>query len=593
MTLSSLIKQRCQQALVQAFPTKVAEIDFAMLDITEATQPKFGHYQFNSAMKLSKILDENPRQIAEKMVQVLNTLPDGSASVPTPAFSKIEIAGPGFINFSFDSNFIANTLQAQCRDPHLGVSPPQKFLKVILDFSSPNIAKEMHVGHLRSTIIGDCLAKILTFMGHNVLCLNHVGDWGTQFGMLIAYLKETLPAITDPIPPNVDLGSLATWYQASKKQFDEDPAFKKQAQQEVVALQSGEATSKRAWEHICAISRTAYQHIYDLLDIHLVERGESFYNPLLAPVIQQIEKQGLLTLSEGAKCIYLDGFTNREGEPLPLILQKSDGGYNYATTDMAALQHRIQKEQGDWLIYITDAGQSLHFQMVFAAGEKASIFDPKKVRIDHVPFGLVLKPDGKKFQTRSGKTERLIDLLHTAIEQAKQKLKEHNPDISDVELEASAKVLGINAIKYADLSSHRLSDYVFSYDKMLQFEGNTAAFLLYAYVRIQSIQRKVNIDIASLLANHTPIILEDPTELALGLLVCQFNEALENCARELLPNRLTDYLYRLAEKFHAFFHQCRVEGSPNQNSRLLLCFATAQVLGQGLLLLGLKPLERM
>jgi arginyl-tRNA synthetase len=588
MTLSNLLKQQCQQALTQAFPTKVAEIDFAMLDITEATQQKFGHYQFNSAMKLSKTLGENPRQIAEKMVQSLNAQPDTSS-----LFSKIEIAGPGFINFSFNPDFVSATLQAQCQDPHLGVTPPAKPLKIIIDFSSPNIAKEMHVGHLRSTIIGDCLAKILSFMGHQVLCLNHVGDWGTQFGMLIAYLKKTLPAITDPIPPKVDLSSLAAWYQASKKQFDEDPVFKKQAQQEVVALQKGEETSKRVWEHICAISRTAYQHIYDLLDIHLIERGESFYNSLLAPVIQQLEQQNLLTLSEGAKCIYLDGFTNREGEPLPLILQKSDGGYNYATTDMAALQHRIQKEQGDWLIYITDAGQALHFQMVFAASKKANIYDPKKIRIDHVPFGLVLKTDGKKFQTRSGKTERLIDLLQTAIEHAKQKLKEHNPDISESELEASATVLGINAVKYADLSCHRLSDYVFSYDKMLQFEGNTAAFLLYAYVRIQSIQRKVNVDITGLLANNTPIVLEETAEIALGLLVCQFNETLENCTRELLPNRLTDYLYRLAEKFHGFFHQCRVEGSSNQNSRLLLCFATAQVLRQGLLLLGLKPLERM
>lgn len=588
MTLSNRLKQLCQQALSHAFPSKAAKIDPALLEITEATQEKFGHYQFNSAMKLAKILGENPHQIAEKMVTALNTLPDSVG-----LFSKIEIAGPGFINISLSSNFISRTLQQQIRDPHLGVTPPKKPLKVIIDFSSPNIAKEMHVGHLRSTIIGDCLAKILAFLGHNILCLNHVGDWGTQFGMLIAYLKTTLPSITDPTPPNVDLGSLATWYQASKKQFDEDPEFKKQAQREVVALQSGEAASKHAWEHICAISRTAYQHIYDLLDIHLVERGESFYNPLLAPVIKQLEHQNLLTLSEGAKCMHLDGFTNREGEPLPLILQKFDGGYNYATTDMAALKHRIEEEHGDWLIYITDAGQALHFQMVFAAGEKAGIYDPQKVRIDHVPFGLVLKEDGKKFQTRSGKTERLIDLLHTAIDHAKQKLAEHNPDISEPELEASAKVLGINAIKYADLSCHRLSDYVFSYDKMLKFEGNTAAFLLYAYVRIQGIQRKVNVDIESLLANHTTIILEDPAEILLALLTCQFNEVLENCARELLPNRLTDYLYRLAEKFHWFFHQCRVEGSANQSSRLLLCVATAQVLRQGLLLLGLKPLDRM
>lgn len=588
MTLSNLLKQQCQQAVAEAFPAKVAELNLASLEITEATQPQFGHYQFNNAMKFSKTLGENPRQIAEKIVKALKNLPDTAA-----IFSAIEIAGPGFINFSFNSNFISKTLQAQCKDPRLGVSPPPKPLKVILDFSSPNIAKEMHVGHLRSTIIGDCLAKILTFMGHQVLCLNHVGDWGTQFGMLIAYVKKILPAITDPAPPHVDLGSLATWYQASKKQFDEDPAFKKEAQQAVVALQSGEETSKRAWEHICAISRAAYQHIYDLLDVHLIERGESFYNSMLAPVIQQLEQQNLLTLSDGAKCIYLDGFINREGEPLPLILQKSDGGYNYATTDMAALQHRIQKEYGDWLIYVTDAGQALHFQMVFAASEKARIYDSQKVRIDHVPFGLVLKTDGKKFQTRSGKTERLIDLLQTAIEHAKQKLKEHNPDISATDLEVAAKVLGINAVKYADLSCHRLSDYVFSYDKMLQFEGNTAAFLLYAYVRIQGIQRKVNVDIATLFTNNTPIVLEEPAEIALALLVCQFNETLENCARELLPNRLTDYLYRLAEKFHGFFHQCRVEGSPNQNSRLLLCFATAQVLRQGLLLLGLKPLERM
>ncbi len=588
MTFSSLLKQYCKQALMQAFPATIEAVDFGALDITQATQPKFGHYQFNGAMKLSKILSENPREIAEKMVQAFHTLPDTRV-----VFSKIEIAGPGFINFSFNSNFIAQTLQAQCRDPLLGVSPPAKPLKIILDFSSPNIAKEMHVGHLRSTIIGDCLAKILTFMGHRVLCLNHVGDWGTQFGMLIAYVKKILPTMTDATPPNVDLGSLASWYQAAKKQFDADPAFKKEAQQAVVALQSGEETSKRAWEHICAISRAAYQHIYDLLDVHLIERGESFYNPFLASVIQQLEKQALLTQSEGAKCIYLDGFTNREGEPLPLILQKSDGGYNYATTDMAALEHRVQKEQGDWLIYVTDAGQALHFQMIFKASEKAGIYDPKKVRLDHVPFGLVLKPDGKKFQTRSGKTERLIDLLQTAIEHAKQKLKEHNPEISEVELETSAKALGINAVKYADLSCHRVSDYVFNYDKMLQFEGNTAAFLLYAYVRIQSIQRKVNVDTTSLLANKTNIILEEPAEIALGLLVCQFAEILENAARELLPNRLTDYLYRLAEKFHGFFHQCRVEGSPNQNSRLLLCFATAQVLHQGLCLLGLKPLERM
>jgi len=383
------------------------------------------------------------------------------------------------------------------------------------------------------------------------------------------------------------------WYKASKKRFDEEPDFKKQAQEEVVALQSGNKDALRIWEHICTISRKAYQNIYDLLDIHIVERGESFYNPYLAPLLQDLEQKGLLTTSDGARVMILEGFTNREGDPLPLILQKSDGGYNYATTDLAALRHRVQVEKGEWLIYVIDAGQSLHLEMVFAAARKAGYYDPKKVRVDHVDFGFVLNSEGKKFKTRSGETERLIDLLETAIAKAKEKLKEHSPTLTEQELESSARVLGINAVKYADLSNHRISDYVFSYDKMLKFEGNTAAFLLYAYTRIRSIQRKIKVDISSLIGQNVAIVLEDPIEIALGLLVCQFSETLESLAKELVPHRLTDYLYRLAEKFHLFFHHCRVEGSALQESRLLLCEAVAQVLHQGIRLLGLKPLERM
>ncbi len=588
MSISTTLKQLCYSAILKAFSSKTDLIDPTVIDLTESTQEKFGHYQLNSAMKLSKILGANPRQIAEEIVQALKCLPAWMSLC-----TKIDIAGPGFINFTLDPKYIAKTINTQLHDSRLGVSLPQKPLKVVIDFSSPNIAKEMHVGHLRSTIIGDCLARILTFMGHDVLRLNHVGDWGTQFGMLIAHLKTSLPEITDIKAPNVDLSTLVTGYRAAKERFDKDPVFKKEAQQEVVALQSGGELQKRAWEHICAISRKAYQAIYDLLDVSLIERGESFYNPLLAPLIQELEQKGLVTVSEGAKCIILEGFTNREGEALPLILQKSDGGFNYATTDMAALRHRVQVERGNWLIYITDAGQALHFQMVFEAGKKAGFYDPKQVRLDHVPFGLVLKTDGKKFQTRSGETERLIDLLDKAIELSKHKLIEHNPDITPDELEHSAKILGINAIKYADLSSHRLSDYIFSYDKMLKFEGNTAAFVLYAYVRIQSIQRKIKIDLVDLLRQNVDIQLKDPIEISLGLMVCQFSDVLDSVVKELLPNRLTDYLYRLAEKFHGFFHQCRVEGSEEQTSRLLLCEAVAQVLNQGIQLLGLKPLAKM
>ena len=588
MTFSSLLKQLSIQAISQAYPKEVALIDPVLVEITPATQEKFGHYQLNCAMKLTRLLGEGPRQIAEKIVAALKGLENASS-----IFAHIEIAGPGFINFTLHPHFIAQQLTLQLHDPRLGVSAIDKPLKVVIDFSSPNIAKEMHVGHLRSTIIGDCLARIFTFVGHEVLPLNHIGDWGTQFGMLIAYLKTVLPAITESTIPDVDLGDLVSWYRAAKQQFDEDPEFKKRAQQEVVALQNGQESSRHAWEHICAISRKAYQTIYDLLEVKLLERGESFYNPFLEPLIQELKQRNLLSVSEGAKCMYLEGFTNREGDKLPLILQKSDGGYNYATTDMAALKHRIQVEKGNWIIIVTDAGQSLHFQMIFEAARKAGFYDPQQVRVDHVPFGLVLKPDGKKFKTRSGDTERLIDLLQTAISIAKQKLLEHNPAISETDLIESAKVLGINAVKYADLSCNRLSDYVFSYEKMLKFEGNTAAFLLYAYVRVRSIQRKVNVNVADLLAQPASLSLEEPAEIQLALLVCQFGEILESCVQDLLPNRLTDYLYRLAEKFHIFFHQCRVEGSPKQNSRIILCESVAQVLQQGMILLGLKPLERM
>ncbi len=587
MLLTHIIKTQAESALLQAYPLQATEAACSLIEITEATQEKFGHYQLNSAMKLTKILGENPRQISEKWVSALNTLRD----TPT-LFAKIEIAGPGFINFTLHAQFLSRVINAQLKDKRLGVPLPIVPKKVVIDFSSPNIAKEMHIGHLRSTIIGDCLARILEFMGHMVLRLNHVGDWGTQFGMLIAHLKSTFPANLVE-STDLDLGDFVSLYRTAKKRFDEDPEFKKEAQLEVVALQGGNEHSLRAWQHICTLSRKTNQMIYDLLDVKLIERGESYYNPLLLPLIQELESNGLLTLSDGAKCIYLEGFTNREGEPLPLILQKKDGGFNYATTDMAALRERVQKEQGNWLIYVTDAGQSLHFQMLFEAAKKAHFYDPATVRIDHVPFGLVLKADGKKFQTRSGETERLIDVLHIGIAEAKAKLKEHNPSISAAELESSGTILGINAIKYADLSNHRLSDYIFSYEKMLKFEGNTAAFILYAYVRIRSIQRRTAIDISNLIRQNGSIVLEEPTEIALGLLACQFNEILERTAEELLPNRLTDYLYRLAEKFHVFFHFCRVEGSPQQDSRLLLCEAVANVLEQGIRLLGLKPLDRM
>lgn len=577
-----LFSEQFREASLKAFPELQTQTEIP-IEVTASTNEKFGDYQFNSAMKLSKFLKQPPRQIAEK---VMSEFAD-----PEKVVEKWEIAGPGFINLVLNPLYISKKVDHLLKDSHLGFKRPFPSKKIIIDFSSPNIAKEMHVGHLRSTIIGDSLARLFEFLGYDVLRLNHLGDWGTSFGMLIAYIKEEAPAVLRG-EQHTDLTHLVNWYKASKKKFDEDPEFKRTSQLEVVALQKGDPDAKKAWEVICAISREAYQEIYKLLDVHLNDRGESFYNPLLPMIVADLDQKGLVEISDGAKCIFLEGFQNREGERFPLMIQKSDGGYNYDTTDMAAIYQRIKEEKGDRLIYVTDAGQAIHFQMIFNAAEKAGYLDPQRVRVDHVPFGLVLGNDGKKFKTRSGTTERLMDLLQTAIDEAEKILLERNPEMAAEERKHLAYAIGIGAVKYADLSCHRLSDYTFSYERMLRFEGNTAAFLMYAYVRVAGIKRRLKIDPQSIMSQYH-IQLEHPSEIALGLHLLRFNETLESVADDLLPNRLTDYLYTLAEKFNAFFRDCRVEGSPQQNERLLLCEAVARVLKQGLNILGVPVVERM
>lgn len=572
------------QLVNNAFPE--AEIPPDIIDITTSKQEKFGHYQFNSAMKLSSLLKKNPRQIAESIVAQFNLEKTQDLS----SIANLEIAGPGFINIRLSTTYLIHRLQTIFNDPRLGINKVSIPQKVIVDFSSPNTAKEMHVGHLRSTIIGDCLARLHEFLGYEVLRLNHVGDWGTAFGMLIALMKEVAKDVLSG-EEKTDLSHLVTWYRQAKLQFDSDPAFKKAAQQEVVLLQQGDPLALHAWSLICEISRQAYQEIYTLLDVHITERGESFYNPRLNAVVTDLEKKGFITLSDGAKCVFLEGFTNRTGDPLPLIIQKSDGGFNYTTTDIAALQQRITEEKADRIIYVVDAGQALHFQMLFKLAEQAGYLNPEKTIVNHVSFGLVLGPDGKKFRTRSGETERLIDLIYSAIQEANKILMQREVKMNAQELKETAEILGINAIKYADLSNNRSSDYVFSYERMLRFEGNTAAFLMYAYVRVNSIKRKVGIDVNFLDSNA--LQLNHPTELALAILLNQFGEILETVAKELYPHRLTEYLFKLAELFNAFFRDCRVEGDPAQESRLLLCEITAKTMRQGLQILGLKVVERM
>lgn len=578
-TLLETFQKAASAAIHKAF-----ELPEEKADIAPCAQEEFGHYQCNSALSLAKVLKKSPRQIAEQIIQHLDDTLKSYCS-------RIEIAGAGFINFTLSPKSLSSELNRQLADPKLGAMHPKKRQRIIVEFSSPNVAKELHVGHIRSTIIGDSIARLFEFLGHDVLRLNHIGDWGTQFGMLIAYMKESAPEVLSG-NEQTDLSSLMGWYRAAKKRFDEDPEFKKRAQLQVVQLQAGEPAAMHAWKLICDVSRKGFQEIYDVLGTHLTERGESFYNPHLKEIIAEFEKKGLVTLSDGAKCIFLDGFVNREGEPLPLMIQKSDGGFNYDTTDLAALKHRLFVEKADRIIAVVDAGQSLHFQMVFAAAEKIGWLDPKKTQVEHVAFGLVLGPDGKKFKTRSGETEKLIDLLTGAIDKARAVLQERLTDASPHELDKLAHIVGIDAVKYADLSTHRLKDYTFSYDKMLRFEGNTAVFLLYSYVRILGIKRKTKANMQEILL-QAKIDLAHPSEVSLGLHLRRFPETLAAFADDLLPHRLSEYLYHLAEKFNAFFRDCRVEGSAEEHSRLVLCELTARILSQGLEILGLKTVDRL
>ena len=578
------LKSCLEQALVAVFGEAFTGTD-PMLAPT--SNPKFGDYQSNAPMALAKRLGKAPRAIAEELIQQL----DVSEFCLPPA-----IAGAGFINFTLKPEYLEARLSAFQVDDRLGVEAVKKPKRTIVDFSSPNIAKEMHVGHLRSTIIGDCIARILEFQGHDVLRLNHVGDWGTQFGMLITYLREVCPeALTTA--DALDLGDLVAFYKKAKQQFDEDPQFQEQSRQEVVQLQSGSKETLRAWNLLCEQSRKEFQVIYNLLDICITERGESFYNSLLGSVVEDLEKAGLLVEDHGAKCVFLDGFQNREGQPLPLIIQKSDGGYNYATTDLAAIRYRIREDHAKRLIYVTDAGQANHFAQVFQVARRAE-WIPEDITIEHVQFGLVQGEDGKKLKTRSGDTIRLRDLLDEAVDRARadleSRLKEEERHETEEFIANASQIVGVSAVKYADLSQNRTSNYIFSYDKMLALQGNTAPYMLYAYVRVQGISRKGNIDFQNL-GSEATILLREDAELTLAKHLLQLEDTLDAVSQDLLPNRLCQYLFELSQKFNQFYDRCPVlqAEEPARTSRLMLCDLTARTLKLGLSLLGIQVLERM
>jgi len=573
----ALMRERVRAAIVKAIGAEAAGAEPA---VSPATDPRFGHYQCNAAMGLAKALRLKPRDVAARIVEALDV---ANACLPP------EIAGPGFINLTLRPEFITDCLRSMLKDPRLGIEKESQPRRVLIDFSSPNIAKELHVGHLRSTIIGDCLARLHEFLGHTVLRRNHVGDWGTQFGMLIAHLQDHCPQALAP-GGQVDLGDIVEFYKEAKRRFDSEEAFKARARNAVVRLQSGDPEATRGWKVLCDQSRREFEQIYRLLDVTLEEKGESFYNASIPETLEELQRLGLIVESDGAWCIYPEGFKNKDGDPLPLIVRKSDGGYNYDTTDMAALRYRIREERAERILYVTDAGQAQHFAMIFAAAAKAGWL--KGVEAIHVPFGMVLGEDKKKLKTRSGETVKLRDLLDEAVARARKIVDEKNPDLRQERRAEVAETIGIGAVKYSDLSQNRISDYVFSYDKMLSLTGNTAPYLIYAYVRVQSIARKGGIDYAALDASALQT-LETAEETALGVALLRLEEILRAAESELAPNRLTDYLFDLSQTFSRFYTNNRVLGDQRETTRLALCDLTARAVKLGLGLLGIRCIEEM
>jgi len=598
LRIAETLEAQLQAAMERAFPDAAAESRAAgrSLDpqLAPASKPEFGDFQANGALPLAKPLGLPPRKIAEAVVEQLKA---------DPVFADLclepQIAGPGFINLTLKPERLAAEVQARLGDQRLGVPAVEKVAPVVVDFSSPNIAKEMHVGHLRSTIIGDSLARVLEFRGHPVLRLNHVGDWGTQFGMLITHLKQVAPEALNTADA-VDLGDLVAFYRQAKQRFDDDEAFQTTSREEVVKLQGGDPVSLKAWGLLCDQSRREFQKIYDQLDIRLSERGESFYNPYLEGVVADLEAAGLLVVDDGARCVFLEGVSGKDGKPLPVIVQKSDGGFNYATTDLAAIRYRFgAAPEGDGarrVIYVTDAGQANHFAGVFQVARRAG-WVPGDGRLEHVPFGLVQGEDGKKLKTRAGDTVRLRDLLDEAVERAeadlRRRLEEEGRSEDEAFIENVATTVGLAAVKYADLSQNRITNYQFSFDRMLALQGNTAPYLLYAVVRIAGIARKGGDLEAG--AGSEPLQFAEPQEWALVRELLKFDAVIAEVEEELLPNRLCTYLFELSQMFNRFYDQVSVlkAEEPARSSRLALCRLTADTLKLGLGLLGIPTLERM
>jgi arginyl-tRNA synthetase len=579
--------------------------------VAPAARAELGDYQANGAMPAAKQLKTHPRALAAKVVAAAD-LADLAESV--------DVAGPGFINIRLKADWLAAELTRRVDDQRLGAEPPARPQTVVVDYSHPNLAKEMHVGHLRSTIIGDAICRTLEFLGHKVIRQNHVGDWGTQFGMLIQYLVELTPRQVPSSPQEMDeqlrkqrqaglhrvdtrgesdwrvgLQDLELFYQQAKTRFDDDADFRDGARARVVELQRGEKWIGLYWKAYRAESMRHCQGVYDRLGATLTRgdvRGESAYNDDLPKVVEDLRAAGLLTESQGAQCVFLEEFRDRDGQITPAIIRKSDGGYLYLTTDLAAVRYRANVLEADRILYVVDARQRLHLRQLFAISRAAG-FAPEHVSLEHVAFGMMLGQDGRPFRTREGGTVKLTELLDEAEKRAFDLVSAKSPDLPEAQRRQIARAVGIGAVKYADLSQNRASDYVFSWDKMLSLEGNTAPYMQYAYARVQSIFRKGGLD-ASQAAGR--IALREPAERALALKLAQFPEVVDAVAHECLPNLLCGYLYDLAGAFMGFYESCPVlkaADEASRTSRVLLCRLTARTIQAGLGLLGIETLEQM
>jgi arginyl-tRNA synthetase len=546
----------------------------ASAQLVPAARPEFGDYQANGIMTAAKGAGRNPRELATAVA---------AAARLDDIAETVEIAGPGFINVKLRHDFIASALGAGV--PLIStVSNPET---IVVDYSSVNLIKEMHVGHLRSTIIGDALCRMLEALGHTVIRQNHVGDWGTQFGMVLTYLEETGAS-------SELLSDLEQFYVTAKQRFDTDVDFAHRARGRVVALQSGDPDTLRLWHRFLEISLSHCDAVYDRLGVSLTRdhiRGESAYNDDLPLIVEELRQKNLLADSQGAKCVFLDEFKGRDGSPLPVIVQKSDGGYLYATTDLAGVRYRCRSLNADRVLIVVEARQSLHLRQVFAVAERAGFSRPE-CRLEHVPFGSVLGKDGRKLSTRDGGVVKLMDLLDEAEDRALTLVTSKNPDLPQHERTAIARVVGIGALKYADLSKNRTSNYTFDWDQMLSFDGNTAPYLQYAYTRIRSLFRRAGIDPESVTAKP---LINEPAERQLGLNLLRMQEIIEQAAADAMPHYICTHLYELASSYMQFYEQCPVlTADPAiRDSRLALCRYTADALKTGLGLLGIATIERM